>query len=159
MLVLWGVIELNIGVSHPAAAARQAVSKHALQASNMGQLWRPVTSADPVQIILTCIPTLGPLFPCFGGSTSASLSKASHKMSDLSGKATTKKVSVFSTQYRELTPSMELVNAESHHTKAHDPESSACASTSECHGTQTEPERLTEDILRTTDIQVSIQRA
>ena len=80
-------------------------------------------------------------------------------MSDLPGHAASKKVSVFSRKYEELTPSMELVNVDSSHTKAQDLEGSACTSTSECHGTRAEPERVTDDILRTTDIRVSIQRA
>ena len=158
MLVLWGVIELNTGVSHPAAVRPQARSNMPCR-PYFGSIFLKPTSADPVQIILTCIPTLGPLFPCFSSSKSVSLSKSSHKMSDLPGHAATKKVSVFSRKYEELTPSMELVNIDSSHTKAHDPESSVCTSTSECHGTRAEPERVTDDILRTTDIRVSIQRA
>lgn len=156
MLVLWGVIELNTGVSRPAAVRRQF--RTCLAGFISRRRGRP-TSANPIQIILTCIPTLGPLFPCFSSSKSVSLSKSSHKMSDLPSHAASKKVSVFSRKYEELTPSMELVNVDSSHTKARDPESSACTSTSECHGTRAEPERVTDDILRTTDIRVSIQRA
>ena len=56
MLVLWGVIELNIGVS-------------------LGPLPVPNLVADFDQIILTCIPTLGPLLPCFQGTTIPTPSK------------------------------------------------------------------------------------
>jgi len=45
MLVLWGVIELNIGVRRSCRIV-------------------PILPNRP-QIILTCIPTLGPLIPCF----------------------------------------------------------------------------------------------
>ena len=156
MLVLWGVIELNMGVSRPAAFPQ--ARSHIPCRLHFGSILQS-TSADLVQIILTCIPTLGPLFPCFNSSTSVSFSKSSHKLSNLPCNAASKKVSVLSGQYRELAPSVELVSAESRQKKARDPESSACTSTSERHGTRAEPGRLTEDILRTTDIRVSIQRA
>ena len=68
MLVLWGVIELNIGVSFAPSTL-----------ANLG------ADSQIFQIILTCIPTLGPLFPCFHTAINTSHSKHSYQSYPLSG--------------------------------------------------------------------------
>ena len=54
MLVVWGVIELNVGVSCRPPLPRPSAT----------------LTLNDQQIILTCIPTLGPLFPSLTGGTS-----------------------------------------------------------------------------------------
>ncbi|KAL9606486.1 MAG: hypothetical protein Q9179_000351 [Wetmoreana sp. 5 TL-2023] len=74
MLVLWGVIELNVGVSTFGAVSGGQVT-------------------DALQITLTCIPTLGPLFPRLTGSTPTAPSQNhNHRLGDLRKKGISKGV-------------------------------------------------------------------
>ena len=68
MLVLWGVIELNAGVCYSTMSTKMEIG----------------CALKLTQIILTCIPTLGPLLPCFSNSTAGSSLSQTHESYKLS---------------------------------------------------------------------------
>ncbi|KAL9630795.1 MAG: hypothetical protein Q9164_006234 [Protoblastenia rupestris] len=91
MLVLWGVVELNVGVSdcyyQPLPLTKSFLSLSKFPASpSPTHLYPMLSKTSSIQIILTCIPTLGPLFPHFRGTIDSTPSKSAYPLSSLTSR-------------------------------------------------------------------------